>query len=163
MKKTATLFIVIFLGGLVFAGGGKNHIGVFWGQTSTTEFKHAEKTIGIEYERALPLLGDMLTIGATAEFVLADHTETLLLGIASLRPPILGLKLFAGAGFALMKVEKMNSNLELETEIESEFVLRIGTGYELHLGYISVTPSIALDRINGHSSLVYGVAVGIGF
>jgi len=163
MKKTVTFSAIILLMSLTFAGGGKNHIGIFYGQTSNTEFKHGENTIGLEYERNLPIVDNMISVGALAEFVLADHTETILMGTVTFRPPVFALKFFGGAGVAIAKHETPDGKGGIHTENESHFALRLGTGYEFHLGRLSVSPSIAWDRINSHSTFVYGVAVGVGF
>lgn len=157
MKKTFT-FLTLLITTAVFAGGGGHHIGVFVGQTSDTDFEHSENTFGIDYEYALPT--SIFSIGAVAEFVTYEHTETILLGQVTLRPPALSLKLFAAAGFAFATHE---DHVTHEETTESHFVMRVGTGYEFHLAKFTVSPTIALDRIDGHSTLVYGVTVGIGF
>ena len=163
MKKIFTVTLFFAFISFSIAGGGKNHLGIFYGQTSNTSFKHAENTIGIEYERNLPLIDNMVSIGALAEFILADHTNTVLMGTVTLRPPLFGMKFFAGAGVEMAKHETPDGQGGTHTETESHFALRLGTGYEFHLGRLSVSPTIAWDRIDSHSYLVYGVAVGIGF
>lgn len=163
MKKLFTVSLFLLMMSVTFAGGHNNHLGVFYGQTSNTEFKHGENTIGLEYERNLPIVGNMLSVGGLAEFVLADHTETILMGTVTFRPPILALKFFGGAGVAIAKHESSDGHGGIHTENESHFAFRFGTGYEFHLGRLSVSPTIAWDRINSHSTLVYGLAVGVGF
>lgn len=163
MKKLVTISTIVLLFSLTFAGGGKNHLGVFYGKTSDTDFKHGENTIGLEYERNLPIVDNMISLGALAEFILADHTNTILMGTVTFRPPMIALKFFAGAGIEMAKHEMPDGHGGFHTENESHFAVRVGTGYELHLGKLSVSPTIALDRVNGHSTLVYGIAVGVGF
>ena len=46
---------------------------------------------------------------------------------------------------------------------ESKFAFRIGAGYELHAGGLTVTPGIGTDFVDGHTTVVYAVAFGIGF
>ncbi len=46
----------------------------------------------------------------------------------------------------------------------SAWILRLGAGYDIPTGPITVTPTFAFDWIqSGHTSIVYGLGFGIGF
>ena len=64
--------------------------------------------------------------------------------------PWQGLKVLAAAGWE-------------HAEGHDAFVVRGGAGYDVHLGSLSVGPSIALDRADGHYAFVFGAAAGVGF
>jgi hypothetical protein len=41
--------------------------------------------------------------------------------------------------------------------------LRLGAGYDFPIGRLSLTPLINADFIDGHTTWVYGIALGYGF
>lgn len=172
MKRTSGLFfaivpLVLFITSNVRANEAEghsdgnehhanaHHAAVFAGLTTSsidTEHAHTDFSLGLDYEYRLSFLDRLLGIGAFAEVVFSEPTEYLL-GIPFALHPIGGLKALIAPGIAIAKVE----------EIETRFLLRLGAAYDFHIGIFSITPTVNLDIIESHLSLVYGLAFGVGF
>ena len=90
----------------------------------------------------------------------ADH----IVQVATCRPlevqPIGRLALWAGPGVEFVTVE---DEVTGEEENETEFLLRLGTGYVVPLGRLTVRPSFNADYAGGHWTLVYGAALALPF
>ncbi|MCF6268182.1 MAG: hypothetical protein L3J41_00560 [Melioribacteraceae bacterium] len=169
IKSITKISIIIFLftfTTLHFAAGNKkHHVGVFAGATSNLYLEHTYFTLGVDYEYRL---NHSFGLGLIGDYVMADHAETLLMG-GIFYHPISSLKIYVGNGVALLtEVNKAtehedNNESEGEEKSVSYYVFRLGTGYDFHVSGFSVTPTVAWDLINGHSSIVYGLTFGIGF
>jgi hypothetical protein len=123
-----------------------NHVAVFGaGLTSNLGHSSHTYTLGADYERRFGAFG----VGGLVESVFASHRETIVAGLLTLHPWE-GLKVFAGAG-------------QLSEDDHSNFLKRIGAGYDFHFGRASLTPSLSLDLVHGEELLVYGVSFGLGF
>ena len=147
----------------------RHHAGVFGGATTNLAADHTDTTVGIDYEYRLPLWHDRIGIAAFAEFTFAAHDEWILGGGATLYPAY-GLKLFAGAGVLFAEAQPRDqpgadahvSAAGASGDLDPRHpLLRIGAGWEFHAGRVSLTPMLFYDRVKGHGSLVYGVAVGM--
>jgi hypothetical protein len=46
---------------------------------------------------------------------------------------------------------------------ETEFFVRVGIGYGFEIGKFSITPTLDFDFFKGHTTLVWGIAIGKGF
>lgn len=171
MKKPFKIWIIIIclimLANIsIIAGGGKNHhIALFGGATTNFHLEHTDVTIGLDYEyHASHRFG----VGIIGDYVMADYAETLVL-VGVFYHPVSSVKLIIGNGLAFTEETETtdlhddhgDSNPEAGTT--SHYVLRLGVGYDLHVDNISFGPSIAWDSINGHSSIAYGVTVGMYF
>jgi len=50
-----------------------------------------------------------------------------------------------------------------EESTDNHFLFRLGAGYDIDLGNISLTPTVNLDFVEGEESLVFGISLGKGF
>jgi hypothetical protein len=125
---------------------------------------------GLEYEYLFTDTKPVLGIGLLAEFVVGDHTETIL-GAPVFVHPWRGLKFFAMP--AVMITSHDNSHaaepheeLTLEENKKSsdfQFLIRPGAGYDFHFGSFAITPLIAADVIESKFIIVFGIDFGIIF
>lgn len=161
-----SLFITSFAGGHKKHHTGANHVGVFVGATSNLKANHTDLTIGLDYEyRANTHLG----VGLIGDYIMGEHTEILIMAGVFYHPTN-ALKLYLANGFTIARESEelegdSNSSHKKEAEDRtvSNHVLRLGMGYDFHLGRFSVTPTVAWDLITGDSSFAYGLTFGIGF
>jgi len=167
MKISIIVVLLIFANSiLLFAGGDKkHHVGVFLGATSNIDAKHTSFTLGLDY---VYRINHSFGLGFIGDYVITERAETLLMA-GVFYYPLSSLKLYVGNGVALTtEVEKEtqlkeSSDSDGEEKVVSHYVFRLGTGYDFHIDDFSVTPTIAWDLINGHSSIVYGLTFGMGF
>jgi len=136
--------------------GHKNHVALFLGAT-TFLGDHAEHlfTAGIDYEyRIMPLIG----AGVLADFPIrfsGYEFEGIFAPFIAVHPAG-GLKVILAPG-----IEIVAGEFGFQA-----FVMRVGTGYDFHLGSVSIGPSVSYDYTvhhGGHSAIVYGLAAGTGF
>ena len=123
-----------------------NHVAAFVGVTHEEQSDHA--TAGIEHEYRLPLLHELLGAGPVVEYVHAEHSAVVAVALVHAHP-WRGINLFVGPGY-----ERADGH--------GEVLVRGGVGYDLHVGGLSVSPTVAFDRIAGHTAAVGGLAVGLG-
>jgi hypothetical protein len=108
------------------------------------------------------------------DYTTYDHEETTLLVAALFWRPHGGrFQLFGGPGIEFVEAEEhhsapvtpvpLSSAASAEDEGDSEFAFRIGAGYDIPLGRLSLTPLISADFMDGHATWVYGAALGVGF
>lgn len=126
-----------------------NHVAIFAaGLTSELESNHTSYTMGTDYERRL---SSRVGVGALADFVFEAERETLLAAAFVLHPRS-SLRAWFAPGVALV-----------EGSARRPFVARFGIGYDSELGRSTLSPTFNVDIVEGHLSLVYGVALGFGF
>jgi hypothetical protein len=120
--------------------------------------------MNIDYHSGIMPLGLVLW----GHFVLADHTESLIMASVIYQPGN-SLKIYFANCIAMAEhevhsesvVHSSNHSENINTESVKNHVLRIGSGYYLHNGSFTLTPTINWDRIDGHSEVSYGAAFGI--
>lgn len=136
-----------------------SHVAVFGGATTNLTADHTDPTLGIEYEYKPAAWHGKAGVGAFAELTFAEHTEKIL-GGGLVFHPMEGLRIFTGGGVMVAEHEDPVTN-QLETETKA--LLRLGGGWDFHLGRLTLGPTVYYDVAKGHRALVYGVAVGTGF
>ncbi len=142
-----------------------NHLGLlFAGTTGLEEGGETYFTLGVDYERRL---SEVWGVGVVGELIFAHKTEYLFVFPAYFH---VTEKLWfqAALGFEVAyhhheEENEGNHGEETHTSKETEFLLRIGVGYEFEVEGITITPAIALDVYSGHRSLVWGLSIGKGF
>ena len=135
-------------------GGHHYHVAAFFGATTNIDGEHTDLTLGIDAEKKLGLMHGKLGVGIIAEAIFAEHTEL-----------ILGVPLFYHATDKIKLVAAIARTFADDGHggTHQATLIRLGAGYDLHLGGITLTPAINTDFIEGHLSVVYGLAAGIGF
>lgn len=159
------------------------HVAVFNGATTTHDPMHTSYTIGLEAEYRLPTHKGQFGVGLFAESIFTEDPEYLFGSAFFLHPEGTGgLKFLFGAGILFAKhahhddhdihehkfVEKKDYRLLAETADEAEYesapFMRLGVGYDIHLGNFALTPVVNLDMLEkGKVALNYGLAIGYGF
>ena len=104
--------------------------------------------------------------GALYDYAGGD-LESHVAAVALFVHPVGNLKLLAGFGVE-HKSEEEESHGEGEHAAESEheeneFLVRVGLLYDWHIGRCSISPTFAVDFVNGEEAYVYGVSFGFGF
>lgn len=147
-----------------------NHIAMFAGATSFIEKVGTHFSLGVDYLRYFRH-EQRWGISIFGEVILAEHTEWLF-GIPIYYQFENNLWLRSGPGLEFHKEEitEKNGHEDSEadqnhtaTESKTEFVLRIGMGYNIHVATITIAPSLDLDFLRSTTSLVWGINVGKGF
>jgi hypothetical protein len=152
-------------------GAHKHHFSYLAGLSDNGAIDETAFTIGAGYRYAL---NDHFAIGPSVDFAFYDHEDTTLLLAALYWKPAGGLLLMAGTGVELVDYKGSSPGSshdahaaaaasESAHEDESKFAFRVGAGYEMHVGGVTLTPALGADFIDGHTTLVYAVAVGFGF
>ncbi len=148
----------------------KNHIAVFLGGTSNFDHHSTDFSVGLDYEYRL---NKWLGLGLMGEAVFAASTE-LIAGVPLFFHPAKGLKLVIAPIGVFTEVhidshevprsdeDHYKSETLQEPHKEVHFGVRLGLGYDFHLGKLSVGPAINYD-VSNTSALVYGINVGLGF
>ena len=158
MKKSiATLTLLLLFGAATtsaYAGGDDDkkhakshhalHAAVFFGAANTSA--HTDFALGGDVEYRLPWFGSRMGVGAIADAVFAEHTHVLTGGGVFVHPAG-GLKVLVAPAAAFSDGHKT-------------FVLRSGLSYEMHLGGLTVAPTLNLDFDKHHTTQVFGIAVG---
>ena len=158
MNKTVFILALLTLFGTAtttaYAGGdddkkhAKNHhafhAALFFGAANNSA--HTDFALGGDVEYRLPWLGSRMGIGAVADAVFAEHTHVLTGGGLFLHPAG-GLKLLVAPAAAF-------------SDGHRTFVLRSGVSYEVHVGGLSVAPTLNFDFDKHHTSQVFGLSIG---
>jgi hypothetical protein len=146
-----------------------HHVSLTVGAADNGHLDETGLSVGAEYRYAL---NERFAIGPMLDYTTYDHEETTLLVAALFWRPHGGrFQLFGGPGVEFVEAEHraspvtpapLSSAAETD-EDDSEFAFRLGAGYDLPLGKLSLTPLVSADFIDGHTTWVYGVALGFGF
>ena len=117
------------------------HLAVFIGAVNGSG--HTDLSLGSDFEYRII---DKVGIGAIADAVFSDHAHLLAAGGVFIHP-VGGVKLVAapGAGFE---------------EGHSAFVFRTGLSYDFHVNSLSFSPTLNVDFSEGHTTQVFGFAIG---
>jgi hypothetical protein len=135
----------------------RNQVGVFVGAASHLHQKETGIAVGLEYARRLT---HWVAVGAYAEYASSKLERDFIVGVPLEVEPVGRLALWAGPGIEFVTVEDEATG---EEENETEFLLRMGTGYVFPLGRLTVRPSFNADYAGGHWTLVYGAALALPF
>lgn len=143
----------------------KNHIALFNGATTNFDHSATDYTIGIDYEFRI---SDLLGVGLGAEYILTDDGE-IVVGLPVFIHPVKGLKLCVAAIGVNAASHSDDSGGETHkaagtdsSKKEWHYGARIGAAYDIHVGKVSVSPTVAYD-ITNTQAMVYGLAIGFGF
>lgn len=154
--STAAMLLALALSPIVPAslsaqegGHHPNHAGLFLGVTRVEE--HSSFTIGVDYERTLPVAHERVAIGGLMDAATGrEPKHVIVAGTLSFRP-VEPLKLLVGPG-----VEFSHGN--------SEALFRAGAAVDLpNAGAFTISPGAYFDFVGGHTAAVFGVTFGKGF
>ena len=134
-----------------------NHAGLFVGAASHLHTDETGIAIGLEYARRL---AHRVYLDVFAEYASSKLERDFIVGIPLEVVPVGGLSLSAGPGIEFLSVEDEETGTE---ESETEFLLRLGAGYYLSLGRLTLRPTFNADYAGGHWTLVYGATLGVPF
>jgi hypothetical protein len=134
-----------------------NHAGLFLGAASHLHTDETGIAVGLEYARRLT---HRVYLDVFAEYASSKLERDVIIGIPLEVMPVGGFALSAGPGVEFLTVEDEETGTE---EHETEFLLRLGAGYYLPLGRLTLRPTFNADYAGGHWTLVYGAALGIPF
>ena len=142
-----------------------HHLAVFVGGTTPTKAGNATVVaLGVAYERRFT---ELWGLEALADFGIGDHERTALFAAGpTVRPfSLLGemsswvwlspLKLGVGAGVELV---------EKNSKTTTHAIVGIGAGYEFHVGWLSVAPTVYVDFVGEtKTNISYGLYLGSSF
>jgi len=137
-----------------------NHIALFAGATSKFEQEGTHFTLGLDYIRKFPPSGRW-AISIFAEAIFEEHTEWLF-GIPVFYWPYENLWVRTGPAIEFLQEEEHHHG-ESKTETRTEFLWRLGTGYDIEFGKYSITPSFDIDFGRSTTAAVWGFNFGYGF
>jgi hypothetical protein len=147
--------------------GHPHHVSLAVGAADNGHLDETGLSVGAEYRYAL---NDHFAIGPMLDYTTYDHEETTLLVAALFWRPHGGrFQLFGGPGIEFVEADHHAPHVtpvplaSAEDEDDSEFAFRLGAGYDVPLGRASLTPLVSADLIDGHTTWVYGIALGYGF
>ena len=138
----------------------RTHVALFLGATTHLHTDDTGLTLGLEYERRLsPLWG----VGVLVDFASSDIERDYVIGVPVLLHPAAGASLLVAPGVEFVQINVVGEGGEEEEESETELLVRFGVAYELGIKRMSIAPQLNAEVAGGHWTLVYGLAVGIGF
>lgn len=142
----------------------KHHIALFNGLTTNVDHETTGYSLGIDYEY---FISDAIGIGFIGEYVFSGEGE-FILGIPVFFHPIGGLKFGVAPIGVSAEVhhddhgDDSHGKSYYDVEKEWNMGVRLNSSYNVHLGKLSVGPSISLD-ITNTTAFVYGFTIGVGF
>ena len=127
------------------------------GMTPLSETAQTSFAVGADYELRLdPTWG----MGLGADFTFGDHKRTALFGAGATWRPTSAFRLLTGPGLELVEKDKEGGG----TKTTAFFVWGFGAAYEVHVGRLSLTPTVYLDFVGEtKTNLTYVIAIGTGF
>lgn len=133
-----------------------NHVAVFLGNTTQYENGNHYTSIGLDYVR---LFGEKQKWGGFG-FIEGVNTRYFqwVLGVGLVYKPFKKILVKFSPGIELVKKKP-----EEEIEIIAKMLIRLGVSYEFHVNRFTIAPTVSIDYIRNHPSLVYGVNFGFGF
>ncbi len=134
--------VALFLGGVTHLGSD--------GESSESGF-----SIGLEYLRRV---SNRLRVGFLAEASTTDVERDFIVAVQLLAHLTERFVLVAAPGVEFASVEEGG-----QKEKETEFLMRFGMIYDIELNNWALGPQVHADLVNGRWTLVYGIALGIGF
>jgi hypothetical protein len=144
-----------------------NHFATFLGITTNTFNRNSDFTLGLDYEYILPALNHTLGFGLFTEFVNGENNEYTL-GLPIYYHLDHSFKIMFAPGISMSKEEILEKNditmlKELKTKNNTNFLIRIGAAYDFHISNVSFCPTLQIDYIESHFTLIYGLGFGISF
>jgi len=137
----------------------KNHLAIFNGGTTNFDHETTGYSLGLDYEYRF---SDLLGTGLLFEYVFTGEGEAII-GVPLFIHPIGNLKgLIAPIGINAEKHGHDDGHGTHEVEKEWHFGVRVGLGYDFHIGKLSIGPSVNADIANT-TAIVYGLTIGFGF
>lgn len=137
----------------------KNHGASFLGATTHLDAGDTGFTMGTEYSRRFGLWA----IGIVVEMASSRVERDIIIGVPVFLYPWRELVLFVAPAAEVASIEEVHGD-ESKEVTELEPLLRFGTAYWFAVNeVIALAPTFQADVVKGHWSLVYGVAVGVGF
>lgn len=130
-----------------------NHFAVFSGVTSQLDHKENSYTLGLDYMYFFPKY-EHWGISAFGEAIFTKKINWVF-GTPVVYKANKHVWLRFGPGFEILKDKDNHSHFEM--------LLRIGGGYDFHVGNITLSPSLDIDIVREHAALVVGLNIGFGF
>ena len=137
----------------------RNSLELFVGFVTETDESATGPGFGIEYKRQI---SSRWYLGVEAiEISTNDVSRSWLVVVPAYFNPLSGLGLKAGPGLEGSSEEPEDGG---ESGTTTQFVVRVGAGWEFELGErFTLTPEANLDLVGGSASLVYGASFGLRF
>ncbi len=142
-----------------------NEVAVFLG--ATKESGHdTEFTWGLDYKRRI---ADRWAVGLIFDDAGGDLRNSIIAPSISYWPGLGNLQLLGAAGVEYHNGRSSDGHEKADhgdeaDEDETYFLVRLGVGYDIHLGEsFGLVPQVNLDFVNHEEVWVYGVAVTYGF
>jgi len=137
--------------------GHNNQVALFVGAATHLHHEETGFAIGLEFERRL---AHRVYLGVFGEYASSKLERDFLFGVPLAVSPVGHLYLWAGPGIEFVSEEDETTGIEHN---KTEFLLRLGTGYNFGIGRLTLRPTFNADYAGEHWTLVYGAALGVGF
>ena len=171
MKKLNVLLCSLLLSSSASAADGipYHHLALFLGAGIEEKKDHDEDTfaVGLEYEYRF---SNRWGIGGAYETLGEDSIRNHVLVLPISLHPGKGWRLFFGPGYEWHDDSQADKSHDSsgqagEHKHKDKFLLRLGAGYEFHVGgHWSLAPELIVDALeNGDTTWLTGVAIGYHF
>lgn len=144
-----------------------HHLGLFLGSTTNPDDK-SHFTVGIDYVFRFGAEGRW-GVSPIAEVIFAEHTEWLFAITGQFRPTE-SWWLRAGPGVEIIEEEEAgHSSIAAfkaqasEGDKKAKELFRVGTGYDFHVGPVTLAPSLDYDFFRTKTAVVFGLNIGYGW
>lgn len=143
----------------------KNHLALFIGGTSNFDHDVNLFSLGVDYERRLPIWHEKIGVGYVFEFSTDGDINEIVTGVPVTLHPVGGLKLVVAPLAMFAKGGHGDSNegdSGHHDDWSSDFAFRTAVGYDFHINSVSIGPLVAFDFAES-MNFVYGLNLGLGF
>jgi hypothetical protein len=136
----------------------QHHVGVVaGGMTPLSETSQTSLALGVDYTYRF---NERWGAGIGADATFGDHKRAAVFAGGATYNLTPALKIGTGPGIELVEKDQPSGG----TKNSSYFVWWIGTGYEFHVGSLSIGPILILDFVGEtKTNLTYGITVGTWF
>jgi len=145
----------------------RHHLAALIAATSNLDHHHTDFTLGGDYQYRI---ASRWAVGGFGEVIFAEHTEYLLgIPLYFFLTERFWLRTGPGVEFVTESLEEheghsvSSSSSQTPTTTESKFLFRLGAGYNIELGGLTLTPSLDLDLVRNARALVWGLNIGKSF